>query len=67
MQQSWLRVAVTRRHYRATCQAAREGERQSNPMNGQLFMRREQKMKAGGGERRASVDPSNPDFIIAVL
>lgn len=27
----------------------RERERQSNPMNGQLFMRREQKKKAGGG------------------
>lgn len=45
-QQSWLTMAVTGHQYKATCQA--EGEGESNPMNGQLFMSREQNMKAGG-------------------
>ena len=52
---SWPREAVTGHQYRASChgrererEREREGERLSNPMNGQLFMRTEQKKKAGG-------------------
>lgn len=66
-EQSWPRVAVTGRQWGAGSLAGAERERQPDPMNRQLFLKRRRRVGGRWGEGFASVDLCYSASIITAL